>query len=96
MIFLQRTADHVSSLARPLLLGHRLVADDVLAQDMLELLRVAPVLWIAIFEPVDSGCRIRRDMLDVGRVDWFPPMLTWTVISELNLRKPFWRSEVMQ
>jgi hypothetical protein len=39
--------DHVSSLARPLFLTHRRIADDVLAQHVLELLRITPVLRIS-------------------------------------------------
>jgi hypothetical protein len=40
--------DHRGTFSSPLLLGHRLIADDVLAQNMLELLAVTPVLRITI------------------------------------------------
>ena len=40
--------DHRSTLSSPFLFGHRLVADDVLAQHVLELLAVAPMLGISV------------------------------------------------
>jgi hypothetical protein len=43
---LRRDVDH-RSLLRPLLLGHGLIADDVLAEQMLKQLAVAPVLRIS-------------------------------------------------
>jgi hypothetical protein len=49
--------EHVSALSSPFLLAHRLVADDVLAQHMLELLRVAPMLRIAVLHPENAGSR---------------------------------------
>jgi hypothetical protein len=65
MIFLQRTVDHVGALARPLLGRRRLVADDVLAPHVLELLRVTPVLRVAVLHPEDAGCHVWWHVLDV-------------------------------
>jgi hypothetical protein len=44
-------------------------ADDVLAQHVLELLRVTPVLWVTIFQPENGSSRVRRHVLDIRRVD---------------------------
>jgi hypothetical protein len=42
------------ALADPRLLGHRAVADDVLAERVLELPRVAPLSRLAVLEPEDA------------------------------------------
>jgi hypothetical protein len=59
------------ALSSPLLLSHRLVADDVLAQHVLELLRVTPVLRVTIFHPEYTGSDIRRNMLNIRSIHRF-------------------------
>jgi hypothetical protein len=63
--------EHISSLSSPFLLGHRLVRDDVLAEHVLELPFVTPMLWVAVLEPEDARRDIGRHMLDVRRVHRF-------------------------
>jgi hypothetical protein len=58
------TVDHGRSLPDPLLLGHRLVADHVLAGDVLDLPGVAPVSRVAVLEPEDLSRDVRRHALD--------------------------------
>jgi hypothetical protein len=71
MFFLPTVAEprllvkHSGSLLRPLLLGHRLIGNNIFSEHVLELLAVAPVLWIAIFAPKDCGSDIRRNVLDI-------------------------------
>jgi hypothetical protein len=48
-------------ISEPLLLGHR---------RLLELLRVTPVLWVAVLQPKDRCGDVRRHMLGVRRVHW--------------------------
>ena len=66
----QLGVDHRRPFLRPLLLGHGPVADDVLAQHVLEL-RVAPVLRVAVLQPKNTRRDIGRHVLDVGRVHGF-------------------------
>ena len=68
MIFLQRTVDHVGSLARPLLFRHRRIADDVLPEHVRDILHVAPVLRVAVLQPEDARRDVGRHVLDVRRV----------------------------
>jgi hypothetical protein len=43
--------DHCSSFARPFLLRQLMIADDVLADGMIDLLRITPTFGIAILQP---------------------------------------------
>jgi hypothetical protein len=46
-------------------------AHDVLAEHVLELLRVTPVLWIAVLQPEDRCSRFWRHVFDVGCINGF-------------------------
>jgi hypothetical protein len=62
------SVEHISALSSPFLLAHRLVANDVLAQHVLHLLAVAPMLRVAVLQPKNARGYIRRHVLDVGRI----------------------------
>jgi hypothetical protein len=57
--------NHRGTLARPLLLGHRPIADQILAQHVLELLAVAPVLPVSVLESENSGSDIGHDVFTI-------------------------------
>jgi hypothetical protein len=54
-----------SSLPGPFFLGHRSIADDVLAEHVIDVLHVAPVIWISILQPEHASCDVRWHVLDV-------------------------------
>jgi hypothetical protein len=55
IILTRRVIDHLvddgRSLCCPLFCCHWVIADDVLAQGMLDVLHVAPAIWISVLEP---------------------------------------------
>jgi hypothetical protein len=53
------------ALCSPLLFGHRAIADDVLAQYVLKLLRVTPVLRVAVLQPEDRRSDVRWHVIDI-------------------------------
>jgi hypothetical protein len=57
--------DHYGPLRSPLLDCHRSIADDVLAEDVLDVLHVTPALWISVLEPDEGGTDVGRAMLGV-------------------------------
>ena len=48
------------ALLDPLLLRHRVIADEIMPHFALQLLHVAPAIGSAVFQPKYRGCRIRR------------------------------------
>jgi hypothetical protein len=69
---------HRRPLADPLLLGHWLVADQVLAECVRDLPGMAPMSWIAVFEPEDARGDVGRHVLAVGRVHRLLGTYFWT------------------
>jgi hypothetical protein len=63
--------DHRRALSSPLFLAHRPVADQILAQHVLKLLRVAPVLRISVLQPKNTRRDVRRNVLNVLGVHGF-------------------------
>jgi hypothetical protein len=49
----------------PFFLGHWSIADDVLAEHMLDVLHIAPAIWIAVLQPNKSSSDIGRQMFGV-------------------------------
>jgi hypothetical protein len=64
-----RIVDHLvadgRSLGGPLLGCHRSIADDVLAEDMLDVLNIAPVLGITVLQPNKRSGDVGRAVLGV-------------------------------
>jgi hypothetical protein len=63
--------DDRRALSSPFFLGHRAITDDVLAEHVVNVLHISPVLWIAVLQPEDAGCDVGRHVLDVMRVHEF-------------------------
>jgi hypothetical protein len=57
--------DHGRTLSSPLLFGHRPIADDVSAEDVIDVLHVAPVLGISVLQPEHAARWIWWTVLDV-------------------------------
>jgi hypothetical protein len=55
----------ISTLGSPLLLGHRSVADDVLAEHVLNVLCITPTFGITVLQPNKRRANIGRAMLGV-------------------------------
>jgi hypothetical protein len=47
-----------------------MIADEVLAEDVLDVLHITPPIWISVLQPDEGSANIRRTMLSVVHDNW--------------------------
>jgi hypothetical protein len=57
--------DDRRTLRGPLLWGHGMIRDQILAEEVIDVLHITPTLGISVLQPDERGCYVRWTMLDV-------------------------------